>query len=195
MPLYVPILLALVALVAGFVDAIAGGGGLLTLPALLLAGLPESAALATNKGQSVFGSGMALLRFHHSPLIDRPRAKLSFPIALVGAAAGVYLVNLCSPQTLRPLVLVLLIGVAVFMIVYRPSPRTPVRGSTPIAKPIAAGLIALIIAAYDGFFGPGTGTFLILAYVLFLATPSMPPAPTPRSSTSAPTWRPWPRSP
>lgn len=77
---------------AGFIDAIAGGGGLVTLPALLYAGLPPHLALGTNKGQSVFGSGMALARFWRTPLLDRTRARRGAPAAFAGAACGVLLV-------------------------------------------------------------------------------------------------------
>lgn len=165
MLIYTIVLLGLVGLVAGFVDAIAGGGGLLTLPALKLAGLSDIAALATNKGQSVFGSGMALARFYHSPLLDRKRAIVSFPAALVGAVTGAMLVSLIRKEVLQPIVIGLLFAVALFMIFYRPPTHH-------VAKPrgaIVAGVIAFVIAAYDGFFGPGTGTFLIIAYVLFFA--------------------------
>src|SRR3954447_23484864 len=88
-PPHILLLLATVGLAAGFVDAIAGGGGLLTMPALLLAGVPVDLTLGTNKGQSVFGSGMALLRYGHSPLLDRKRAWVAFVPSLAGASAGV----------------------------------------------------------------------------------------------------------
>ena len=117
-----PLLLFLVGLVAGFVDAIAGGGGLLTLPSLLLAApeLSAKAALATNKGQSVFGSGMALQRFAMSPLLDGSRAKQSFAFGLVGSVLGVVLVLAVDNAFLRPLVLFLLGCVAIFMVVGKP---------------------------------------------------------------------------
>lgn len=165
MAVYVPILLFFAALVAGFMDAIAGGGGLLTLPALLLTGQSNVAAMATNKGQSVFGSGMALLRFYHSPLLDRRRAMISFPIALVASAGGALLLHRVPKNVLQPMVILLLLAVAIFMIVYRPPTHAVVKRPARWAGP----LIALVIAFYDGFFGPGTGTFLILAYVLFFA--------------------------
>lgn len=158
-------ILAAVALAAGTIDAVAGGGGLLTVPALLAAGLPPHLALGTNKGQSVFGSFAAMLRFARSGLVDPRRAGVAFPFALVGSFAGAALVLAIPPATLRPVVLVLLAGVAVFVGFRRaPPPRLedspPPRGELAIA----AGA-ALSIGAYDGFFGPGTGTFLIVAYV------------------------------
>ena len=167
-------LLVLTALAAGTIDAIAGGGGLLTLPALLAVGLPPHLALGTNKGQSVFGSLSALLSFARAGKLDRARARLTFPAGLVGAVGGAALVLLVDPKTLKPLVLVLLMLAAV-VVVFRRAPKAgavDARPPVPIerARRLAIG-IALCVGAYDGFFGPGTGTFLILAFVLLLREP------------------------
>lgn len=161
-------LLAAVALVAGTVDAIAGGGGLLTVPALLWAGLPPHTAIATNKGQSVFGSFAALVRFTHGGLVDVPRARIAFPLAVVGSLAGAALLLAVPASALRPVIAVLLAFTALFVGFRRPpAPRfedaPPRRG----ARALAAA-IALVLGAYDGFFGPGTGTFLIVAFVALL---------------------------
>ena len=165
---YILVALGLVAFAAGLVDSIAGGGGLLTMPALLWTGLPTNLALGSNKGQSVFGSGMALLRYAHSPLLDRRRAMVAVLPGLAGATLGVYLLMNVSSKALTPLVMAMLTGVAIFMIFYRPPHSRP-----PLAKDRlwAALPIAFLIAAYDGFFGPGTGTFLILAYALVFHDP------------------------
>jgi uncharacterized membrane protein YfcA len=169
-------LLALAAFAAGIVDAIAGGGGLITVPALLAAGLPPHLALGTNKGQSVFGSGASLLRFARAGLVDARRAQVAFPGGVAGALCGAALVLLLRPTVLRPVVLALLVAVAFFM-AFRPSlPAVAQKGETshrrwPVAVRHARGatlLIALAIGAYDGFFGPGTGTFLIVAFALVL---------------------------
>jgi uncharacterized protein len=153
------------AFVAGTVDAIAGGGGLVTLPALLAAGLPPAAALGTNKGQSVFGSGAALMRYARAGLVDGRVARVSFPAGLVGSLGGAALVLLVPPALLRPVVLGLLVVVAVVLAVRPAAPAGP-RESAHRSLPVAAA-IALVIGAYDGFFGPGTGTFLIFAFVMF----------------------------
>jgi uncharacterized membrane protein YfcA len=157
-------LLTAVALVAGTVDAIAGGGGLLSVPALLAAGLPPHLALATNKGQSVFGSFAALARFTHAGLVDGRRARVTFPAGLAGAFLGAALVLVVPPATLRPLVLVLLAAAALF-IGLRPAPVPAAEAAPTRSRPAVAVLVALAIGAYDGFFGPGTGTFLIVAFV------------------------------
>ena len=150
-----------VGLVAGFVDAIAGGGGLLTLPALLLAGVPARYSLGTNKGQSIFGTATALRKYWHSPLLDRQRAVQSFVPALAGAALGTMLVLRVPPARLEPLIMALLAVAAVLVIVQRPSSKALMTRHRP--GWMAAG-VGFALAFYDGFFGPGTGTFLILAY-------------------------------
>ncbi len=93
--------LAAVALVAGTVDAVAGGGGLLTVPALLAVGLPPHAAIATNKGSSVFGSFAALVRFARSGLVDPGRARLMFPLGVAGSLGGALLLLAVPPAALR----------------------------------------------------------------------------------------------
>ncbi len=160
------LLLAMAALVAGTVDAIGGGGGLISLPALLAAGLPAPLALGTNKGQSVFGSGAALLRFTRAKLVDGRVARVSFPLGFLGSIAGAALVLLIPPGALRPVVLALLVAVAVTL-AFRSAPSTPPSGSRRSRALWVAALIAFAIGAYDGFFGPGTGTFLIYAFVIF----------------------------
>jgi uncharacterized membrane protein YfcA len=157
-------LLALAALGAGLVDAIGGGGGLVTLPALLAAGLPAPLAIGTNKGQSVFGSLAALLRYAHAGLVDRRRARVGFPSGLAGSLAGAALVLFVPPAALRPMVLVLLVVVAVALAL-RPSVPEPHRPRAPRHPQALAAVVAFGIGAYDGFFGPGTGAFLIVAFV------------------------------
>src|SRR5512133_977660 len=97
-------LLPLVALLAGTVDAIGGGGGLLTVPALLAAGRPPHLALGTNKGQSVFGAFAALVRFARGGLVDPRRAKVTFPLGLAGSFAGAGLALALPASALRPIV-------------------------------------------------------------------------------------------
>ena len=161
-------LLTAVALVAGTVDAIAGGGGLVTLPALLASGLPPHVALGTNKGQSVFGSLAALVRFSRSGLVDARRARLTFPLGLAGSLCGAALVLAVPPAVLRPVVLALLAAAALFIGLRRPGPARIEDAPPPRHAPLLAGGAALLIGGYDGFFGPGTGTFLIVAFVALL---------------------------
>jgi uncharacterized protein len=162
-------LLFLVGLVAGCVDAIAGGGGLLTVPALRMAlgGVPAFAgrapqlALGTNKGQGVFGTATSLGKFLFSPLLDRKRAAQSFVPALVGGVVGVSVVARIPPKVLDPLIMALLAVAAALVIFQRPPSRQLASRTRPMWMAAAVGFS---LAFYDGFFGPGTGTFLILAY-------------------------------
>ncbi|HZI88845.1 MAG TPA: TSUP family transporter [Candidatus Polarisedimenticolia bacterium] len=168
MPLELPTLLALLAaaFLAGAVDAIGGGGGLIMVPALLACGLPPHLALGTNKGQSFVGSLAATVRFARAGMVDRSRARVTFPLAFVGSLAGTALVLIVRPEVLRPLVLVLLITAAVVVTLMHPRQE----GQAPSGRRAAwiAAAIALIVGAYDGFFGPGAGTFYIAGFVAFL---------------------------
>jgi hypothetical protein len=164
----VEVLLVGAAFVAGFVDAIAGGGGLLTVPALLAAGLPPHVAFGTNKAQSVWGTAAALVRYARAGLVDGPRAAPAFFAALVGAALGAQLVLWVAPAVLRPVVLVLLVVVAAWLAVRRGVVAT---GATTAHPRAVAAVIAFVVGAYDGFFGPGTGTFLIAAHARWLGDP------------------------
>jgi uncharacterized membrane protein YfcA len=161
-------LLTLVALAAGIVDAIAGGGGLLTVPAILWAGLPPHLALATNKGQSVFGSFAALARFVRGGLVDGRRARVTFPLGLVGSLGGAALVLATPSSALRPIVVGLLAFAALFVGLRRGPPPRLADAPRPRHAAWVAAAIALGIGAYDGFFGPGTGTFLIVAFAALL---------------------------
>jgi uncharacterized membrane protein YfcA len=161
------VLLCAAAFIAGAVDAIGGGGGIITVPALLAAGLPPHAALGTNKGQAVWGSAAAIVRFARAGWLDKRSVLLSFPPALVGSAAGALHVQRVAPDVLRPLALLLLLTAASFLALAR-VPEREERAGGPPPSAILLGTIALVIGAYDGFFGPGTGTFLIASYVAFL---------------------------
>jgi len=161
--------LALVGLIAGLVDAIAGGGGVLTVPALLAAGLPAHLALGTNKGCSTFGTAMATATFARRGRLERTRTLLGFGAGALGALLGARLQLAVSPRALRPIVLVLLIVVAVIMTVQRPKKLEPggVLQRTPHSVHLATA-IALSFGVYDGFFGPGTGTFIIVTQVALM---------------------------
>ena len=160
--------LALTGFVAGGVDAVAGGGGLLTMPALLAAGLPPHVVLGTNKGQSTFGSLAALHAYAARGTVDRRLAIATFPAAVAGALAGSALVVQISPAALKPLVVGLLPIAALTLFVRRRERTAPM----PARRVALASSIAFVIGMYDGFFGPGTGTFLIVAFSL-LTHPSL----------------------
>ncbi len=155
-----------VALVAGGIDAIAGGGGLLMVPALLATGLPTPMVFGTNKGAAVFGSGAATLRFWRARLVDTQRAPLLFILGMVGSLVGASLMLLLDPHILRPMVLVLLVAAGAVVAFVRVPP--PEKRVLPAHGTFKTACLALALGAYDGFFGPGTGTFLIIGFVMLL---------------------------
>lgn len=161
--------LAGVAFLAGLIDAIAGGGGLLTVPALLVATGDTRLTLGTNKGQAVFGSSSAFVAYLRAGRVHRARLAPTFAAALAGSLAGARLVLTLKPDLLRPVVLALLVAVAVFFAVRgRRKPEEGTHRAWAIAarRPaLTAAVIGLVMGIYDGFFGPGTGTFLIALFV------------------------------
>jgi uncharacterized membrane protein YfcA len=159
-PVETLVLLAAAALFAGTVDAIAGGGGLVTVPALMAAGLTADVAIATNKGQSVWGSLAAAIAFWRAGRVDRRLAAFALPLAFAGAVIGSRLVLAVDKQALRPVVIAMLVGAAVVLAV-----KPPTGGETGARRPGIAALLAFVLGVYDGFFGPGVGTFLIVGFV------------------------------
>lgn len=157
-------LLAAAAFGAGLVDAIGGGGGLVTVPALLAAGLGPHAVLATNKGQASFGATASFATYFRRGGLDRSKVPWGLASGFIGSLAGAELVSLIPPAPLRPLVLVLLGAAAVVMILREHLLRPSAPNSDGKWGVVALGLAG---GAYDGFFGPGTGTLLIAGFVHF----------------------------
>ena len=162
-------LLCAAALCGGTVDAIAGGGGLITVPALLAAGLSPHQALGTNKGQSSFGSFAAIVRYGRAGLVDARLALLAFPLGFVGSALGSTLALHLRAAVLRPIVLALLVVVGFLFASGRLKPRE--RSGPVPRRTLLMATFAFAIGAYDGFFGPGTGTFIIAGYAALLHFP------------------------
>lgn len=157
------------AFLAGFVDAIAGGGGVITLPTLLMMGLSPGQAVATNKLLAIFGSTTSALAYWRKGAVDKALLARIAPLALAGSALGALLVSrLQNPEGFRNAIAVLVLVVGVLVIANRSlglENRFP--GLTP--QTLAIGLsAAFIIGVYDGFIGPGTGTFLMFCFVSFL---------------------------
>lgn len=157
-------LLSLTAFVAGLVDAVAGGGGLFTVPALLAVGLPPSVALATNKGQAAPGAVSSFVTFFRRGGVDRKRAPLGFACGFLGSLLGARLLLALRPEPLRPIVVALLLFALAVMLLRS---RITVR-SAPLSRPrLVLVAVCLALGTYDGFFGPGTGSLLIVLFVTF----------------------------
>lgn len=150
---------------AGLVDAVAGGGGLIALPAYLVAGLPPHLASATNKCSSVFGTAISTLRFLKEGRFHRRAALVSAVTALMGSALGTRLNLLLSERALHYVLIILLPVIAVFLLLHRDfGLESKVEELSEQKLTILSGGIGLVLGAYDGFFGPGAGTFMILGF-------------------------------
>jgi uncharacterized membrane protein YfcA len=159
-------LLFLTGLAAGFVDSIAGGGGLITIPVLLNIGLPAPLALGTNKLQATFGSGSATWHYWRAGLVDFRACKIGILYTLIGATGGTLLVSWLPPGLLERTIPWLLIAIAVYF-TFQPKLGDAER-SPRLDANVFHVVFGLGIGFYDGFFGPGTGTFWAMAYLLGL---------------------------
>ncbi|MCX8649384.1 TSUP family transporter [Gilliamella sp. B2776] len=157
------LLLFALATLAGFIDSIAGGGGLLTVPALLAVGLPPASALATNKLQSCGGSFSASLYFIRERMVDLKQQKWAIICAFIGSALGTLSVMHIQANFLKLLLPILTISVGLYFLL---SPTIGVNDRKSRLTIIQFAILpALIIGFYDGFFGPGAGSFYALAYI------------------------------
>lgn len=155
---------------AGFVDAVAGGGGLISLPAYMLAGLPVHMAIGTNKLSSGMGTALTTWRYSRSGYIPWRQAGLCVVCALIGSSAGANLALLISDRFFKVIMLFILPLAAFYVLRYSALDvqKAPYSERKTVLLSMAA---AVVIGAYDGFYGPGTGTFLIL---LLTAVAHMP---------------------
>ena len=157
-------LLFFVAMVAGWVDVIAGGGGLLTIPALIVAGVPPAAAVATNKLQGSSGTLIASIYFIKKGAIDFAKIKPLIVTTFIGAVAGSWLLLQIDAEALTIFLPVLLILTGLYFLF---APNIDDKDKKAKISLTAFAIIAApLLGAYDGFFGPGTGSFMALAFVL-----------------------------
>lgn len=157
-------ILFFVALMAGFIDAMAGGGGLLTIPALLLTGMNPVAVLATNKLQACAGSFSASVTMIKKGLIHPKMMKIALLFAFVGSVVGTILVQLSPPEFLQKALPFVIGTVGIYTLF---SPNLGKLETTPkMSQKLYERTIAPLIGLYDGYFGPGTGTFFSLSQVL-----------------------------
>ena len=158
------VLLALIAL-AGTVDSIAGGGGLITVPAYLAFGLPPGLLLGTNKAVSTLGTSLAVWRFHRSGAIRWRLVRWAVPVAAAAAAGGAWLSRYQSRETMTILLLVVVpLVLALSLRQSKPRPETSMHANAPGRT----AAMSAVVGGYDGFFGPGTGSFLIFGLTRFL---------------------------
>ncbi len=148
---------------AGFVDAVAGGGGLISLPAYLLAGLPTHTALATNKLSSATGTAVSTGRFLKNGFVPLKLSLFAVPMALIGSTIGASISLLLSERVIQGLLLAVLPVVAFYVLRNRDMGESPLTGTRPPRQLLLITMgSAFVIGMYDGLYGPGTGTFMLL---------------------------------
>lgn len=160
------VLLFVVAALAGFIDAIAGGGGLITIPALLMIGIPPALALGTNKLQACGGSFSASLYFLRKKAVSLKDIWFLLLCTFCGASIGTILIQLIDSSIIKKVLPFLILVIGLYFLL------TPKLGEKDSQKRISYSAFALSAALgigfYDGFFGPGTGSMLSLAFVTLL---------------------------
>ena len=152
--------------VAAFIDSVVGGGGLISVPTLMWAGLPMLNVLGTNKIASTMGAIAGFWTYLRSGTIDKKLLRVIFPLAFVGSIGGVLTVRLIPPDFLRPLVVVMLIVIAIYSVAKKNwgSDKKAVHVSK---KKYFVALVANpALGFYDGFFGPGTGSFMLFLFLM-----------------------------
>jgi len=153
-------------IVAGWVDSIAGGGGLITIPVLLFSGMSPTMVLGTNKFQASFGSLTAAYYYTERKVVPLWDAVPGIVWTFGGAALGTFAVEQIRPDALGWIIPFLLLGIAVYMAF---SPALGVRERRPLlSRHVFYGVCGLLLGFYDGFFGPGVGSFWAIAFVALL---------------------------
>jgi len=152
--------------IAAFIDSVVGGGGLISLPALLFTGLPPQVALGTNKLASTMGSLTSSISFFRHGKINKALMLRLLPLSIIGSAIGVYIVQKIPSDKLKPLILVILIIVTIYTLIKKDWGLTSTFNGMTVKKSIFAVAIVMIIGFYDGFLGGGTGSFFLFAFLL-----------------------------
>jgi len=156
-------LLVVAAFVAGFVDSIAGGGGLITVPVLLIAGLDPVTALATNKVQGVFGAGAAALSYARAGHVDLRRQAAPALVSFAAAVGGALCASSLPVGVIRAGLPVILIGIALFFAL-KPG-LGDIDRAARLSPAVFAATLVPVIGFYDGLVGPGTGSFFMIGFV------------------------------
>ncbi|MBC2723698.1 MAG: TSUP family transporter, partial [Desulfosporosinus sp.] len=151
--------------IAAMVDAIAGGGGLISLPALLMVGVPPHLALGTNKFAASLASLNSSITFARSGKVHFPLVKWQITFTLIGALLGAWAVLRVSSDFLNKAVLFLILLVGIYTLVHNNLGMENKFKGLSRSKILLGCLFAVILGFYDGFFGPGTGSFLIFSFI------------------------------
>ena len=164
--LYTLLFLVIAGFIAAFIDSVVGGGGLISIPALLFTGISPSAALATNKFSSSMGSLTSTTPFIRAGKVNFKFVIKFLPLTVIGSIVGAYVVHFVSPDILKPLILLILVIVAIYTIIKKDWGKETLYKGLTRNKLILMLLVIFAIGFYDGFLGPGTGSFLLFAFLI-----------------------------
>lgn len=164
--LSIVIILIFFGFLGAFINSIVGGGGLITLPTLLFVGLPPATAIATNKLAATLGNLTSTVAFLRAGKIDMKLLRPIVPLVFIGSMLGAITVHFMSPELLKPLIFFVLIAVLIFTIVKKDWGTVEKRRKLTKKRKLLFISLLILIGFYDGFLGPGTGSFIIFAFVM-----------------------------
>ena len=162
--------MALASLLAGFVDSIVGGGGLILLPAMfaIFPNAPPANLLALNKATSVWGTSIAAIQYSRRVTMNWHALLPAALAGLAGSFVGAWAVTILSPESLRKLLPAVLLAVLAYTLWKKDLGRHHAPRLSPAAERLAACTLGAVVGFYDGFFGPGTGSFFVFLFVRWL---------------------------
>lgn len=151
--------------IASFIDSVVGGGGLISVPALMMTGLSPVVVLGTNKMAAFMGSITSTIAFMRSGKIDLKLIRYLFPLSVIGSALGVFTVQMIPADFLKPIVVGMLVIVTIYSLMKKDWGEISTYHGMNQKTAVLSGIIAFTLGFYDGFFGPGTGSFLLFAFL------------------------------
>ncbi|GLI06037.1 UPF0721 transmembrane protein [Paenibacillus tyrfis] len=158
--------LVIVGFAAAFIDSVVGGGGLIAVPALMFTGLPTNMVLGTNKLGGTLSSLTSTASFLFSGKINGKLVLLLFPLSFIGSALGTYTIHLVPSTFLKPLVVGLLIVILIYTLLKKNWDGSGQQVRFTFARGLATAVCAFALGFYDGFFGPGAGSFLLFLFLM-----------------------------
>ncbi|WFA07955.1 TSUP family transporter [Tissierella sp. Yu-01] len=163
--IYKILFLCLAGFLSAFVDSIAGGGGLISVPAYFMIGFPAHYSLGTNKFSATCGTLTSALSFAKSGKTDKDILKVLLPFTLIGSMTGTYIVMIINSEVLKPIIMAMLMAVGIYSFVAKSVGQEDNFVGVTKKNLIIGSVFAFIMGFYDGFFGPGTGSFLIFGLI------------------------------
>lgn len=160
------LILVVFGFLAAFIDSVVGGGGLISLPALLFTGLSPASAVATNKLAGTIGSLTSTIMFYRSGKLELKSIYKLFPLVFIGSMIGAWTVHLMNPNVLKPLMLIMLAAVAIYTIFKKDWGNVSTYKKLSMRYLLLFMVLIFAIGFYDGFLGPGTGSFLMFTFLM-----------------------------